>query len=546
MNFDTLQTELVFLRQRTAELERRIEEQHRAMGALRADESRYRGLIESQQDLIVRTGQDGRFSFVNDAYCQILGKRREELLGQPFAGVIHPDDVHVVVAAIEALAHPPYRTLVENRVPTIEGWRWYAWESSVVRDETGQIVETQAIGRDITAYKQAMEDLERALRSKDEFLATMSHELRTPLNVILGMTEALQSGVYGEIESKQHAVLAMVESSGRHLLAMINDILDLSKIEAGKEQLNLAPVSIPAICRASEQFVRQETERKRITFVQSLDPIAATLLADERRLQQILVNLLNNAVKFTPEGGQVGLEVIADVEREVINFVVWDTGIGIAQEDMTQLFQLFVQLDRGLSRQYGGTGLGLALVARLVELHGGSIAVSSVVSTGSRFTVTLPWHPAELAPVAGESTPSPVSPVIPPAIPLSAGNGARVLLVEDNEGMALVVGEYLATSGYRVSVAGNGPEAFERMRAAPPNVILMDIQLPEMDGLEVIRRLRSNAEWSAIPIIALTALVMPGDQERCLAAGANVYVSKPVRLETLRQIIDEHLDAATT
>jgi PAS domain S-box-containing protein len=545
MSADDRQSELDYLRQRIADLERENAAQSEAMRRLRTQEQRYRGLIESQHDLIVRTGRDGRFSFVNDAYCQILGKPQEELLGQAFADFIYPEDLPAVIATVEALNRPPHRTLVENRVPTRDGWRWYAWESSVVWDAAGNIVETQAIGRDISAYKQALEDLEHALRLKDEFLATMSHELRTPLNVILGMTEALQSDLYGTLTNKQYSVMATIESSGRHLLAMINDILDLSKIEAGKETLTIKSVAIVPLCRSSVEFVQQEAGRKRITFVQSIDPGATTMLADERRLRQILLNLLNNAVKFTPDGGQVGLEVTTDEQQQTVVFTVWDTGIGIAPEHMQRIFQPFVQLDSGLSRQHGGTGLGLALVARLVELHGGDIAVASEVERGSRFTVTLPRQLVHALPAPHEPPLLSAPPSAQPMPELTNGSASTdqstLLLVEDHGEMATVLQEYLTSRGYRVSVARTGREALAQMHAVSPALILMDVHLPEMDGLEVIRRLRANPEWANLPIIALTALAMPGDQERCLAAGANDYISKPVRLETLRQIIATYL-----
>ncbi|MFP4440525.1 MAG: ATP-binding protein [Chloroflexaceae bacterium] len=539
------QSELDYLRQRVADLEKENAAQSEAMGRLHTQEQRYRGLIESQHDLIVRTGRDGRFSFVNDAYCQALGKPREEVLGQSFADFIYPEDLPAVIATVEALHDPPHRTMVENRVPTRDGWRWYAWESSIVWDEAGNIVETQAIGRDISAYKQALEDLEHALRLKDEFLATMSHELRTPLNVVLGMTEVLQSALYGTLTDKQYSVMATIESSGRHLLAMINDILDLSKIEAGKETLTIKPVAIVPLCRSSVEFVQQEAGRKRITFVQSIDPGVTTMPADERRLRQILLNLLNNAVKFTPEGGQVGLEVTTDEQQQSIVFTVWDTGIGIAPEHMQRIFQPFVQIDSGLSRQHGGTGLGLALVARLVELHGGDIAVTSNIECGSRFMVTLPRQPVHALPAPPEPPPVSAPPSAPQMPELINGDAPSdrptLLLVEDHGEMATVLQEYLTSRGYHVSVARTGREALAQMQAVSPALILMDVHLPEMDGLEVIQRLRANPEWTNLPIIALTALAMPGDQERCLSAGANDYISKPVRLETLRQIIAEYL-----
>ncbi|MEW5959384.1 MAG: GAF domain-containing protein, partial [Chloroflexota bacterium] len=228
-------------------------------------------------------------------------------------------------------------------------------------------------------------ELARAARLKDEFLASMSHELRTPLTAILGLADVLKLEVYGPLTEKQIKSMNSIEESGRHLLDLINDILDLSKIEAGKLELDLAPLSIQAVCQSSLQFIKQSATKKQLGIFSTYDESVTTLVADERRLKQILVNLLSNAVKFTPDGGQIGLEVRDAPDRQMVNFVVWDTGIGIAQDDIRHLFQPFVQLDSRLARQYTGTGLGLALVRRMVEMHAGGISVESEVNRGTRF-----------------------------------------------------------------------------------------------------------------------------------------------------------------
>jgi signal transduction histidine kinase len=239
--------------------------------------------------------------------------------------------------------------------------------------------------------------LARANRLKDEFLASMSHELRTPLNAILGLSEALQEGIYGDLSERQNYTLKHIESSGRHLLALINDILDISKIEAGQVQLEMELVWVESLCQASLQFVRQSAHKKQILVNFSVDPTLTTIQADGRRLKQILINLLSNAVKFTPEKGVIGLEVMGDTDNQMVHFTVWDTGIGIAPEDIDRLFQPFVQLDARLARHYTGTGLGLALVQRMVSMHEGHIQVESEVGKGSHFTVSLPWTGQSMA-----------------------------------------------------------------------------------------------------------------------------------------------------
>ncbi len=382
-------------------------------------------------------------------------------------------------------------------------------------------------------------ELAKAARLKDEFLAGMSHELRTPLNAILGSAEILQTGVFGTLNEKQLKFSKNIEESGTHLVTLINDILDLSKIEAGKMEMEMGPVSMESVCEASLRMVKQLAHNKQLEVFQSINGQELALQADERRLKQMLVNLLSNAVKFTPEGGQIGLEVVADEAEQIVHFAVWDTGIGIAQEDMHRLFQPFVQLDSRLARQYTGTGLGLSLVARMAELHGGGISVESEVDQGSRFTISLPWvRPIRAANSAEESNPQ-VS--LPATAPTKNGKPYQILLADDNEDNINLFQDYLQATGYQVVVARNGKEALERTQEDKPDLILMDIQMPEMDGLEATRCLRADATLAPIPIITITALAMPGDRERCMAAGADDYLSKPVQLEKLLKTIQVHL-----
>jgi CheY-like chemotaxis protein len=288
-------------------------------------------------------------------------------------------------------------------------------------------------------------------------------------------------------------------------------------------------------------------QKKQIQVFFEMDNTVHTLQADGRRLKQILVNLLTNAVKFTPQGGQVGLSVVGLAETDELRMTVWDTGIGISAQGMSQLFQPFVQLDSSLSRQYEGTGLGLALVRRLAELHGGTVTVESegIPGKGSRFTVSLPWRQttaseSEKTPSRGLSAPESLSRSVD-----SVCAGLSVLLADDNEANIVTIQDYLESKGYCVTVARNGAEAVRKAAEAKPDVILMDIQMPEMDGLEAIARIRADtkADMPMIPIIALTALAMPGDRDRCLKAGANEYLSKPVSLKGLVKVIQAQCSA---
>jgi len=374
-------------------------------------------------------------------------------------------------------------------------------------------------------------ELKRTARLKDEFLANMSHELRTPLNAILGMSEVLQEQIFGPVNERQLRQIKTIEESGQHLLNLINDILDLSKMEAGMFELHFHPVSLESLCDTSLQFVKQLALKKQITYQTNYDHKNMLVLVDELRLKQILVNLLTNAVKFTPHGGHIGLEFKLDLEQELIQFIVWDKGIGISESDMKYLFQPFIQLDSGLSRTQEGTGLGLYLVYQLIQLHGGSIQLESSVGTGSRFTIHLPLKP--VTPLA----PPPLSATPPPPPTFDQAMETLILLVEDNETNIQLINDYLTIFGYQLVFATSGFEAIIKAKETHPDLILMDIQMPHMNGFQATQQIRANAELAHTPIIALTALAMPGDCERCLAAGINEYLSKPINLRKLIELI---------
>jgi PAS domain S-box-containing protein len=383
-------------------------------------------------------------------------------------------------------------------------------------------------------------ELERANRTKDEFLANMSHELRTPLNSILGLSESLLEERRGSLNDHQHRSLQMIEASGHHLLDLINDILDLSKVEAGMFELYLQPVPLDEFCHSCLALTKAQAGKKSIAVTYRNEAATKRIVADPRRLKQIVVNLLTNAVKFTPQGGHVTLQVNDHPEQDLIRFSVIDDGIGISPEDVKRLFQPFVQVDSNLNRQYEGTGLGLALVQKLTDLHGGSIEVESELGKGSCFTVNLPCkqtqidafeRPQTQPGLAVHQQPDP-APVETPA------RRGMILLAEDQRANVVTIGEYLEGHGYEVVVARDGLEAIAKAEAVKPGVILMDIQMPVLDGLEAMVRLRRNGDFASTPIIALTALAMPGDRERCLHAGATDYMSKPVSLKKLRQTIE--------
>ncbi|MGE5655980.1 MAG: PAS domain S-box protein [Actinomycetota bacterium] len=403
------------------------------------------------------------------------------------------------------------------------------------------------------------QELARATRLKDEFLANMSHELRTPLNAIMGMAEGLQDQMFGSVTKQQIKALQTIERTANHLLLLINDILDVAKVEAGRIDLEYSTVAIRYLCESSLAFVKQQALRKRIQLTTQISTHFSTVFVDERRIRQVLINLLNNAVKFTPEGGCITLSVftvslLPDTEIEgmkssqsnhkAIQFAVIDTGIGISKENLPKLFQPFMQIDSALNRQFDGTGLGLTLVKRLVELHGGTVSVTSEVGVGSCFSFIVPLANNSI------TTPEPSdrdgenfdqTPLSDPTAP-----APLILLAEDNEANIMSLSSYLEAKGYRLLVAKNGETAIALAQSKLPDLILMDIQMPGIDGFEAMRRIRADEQLATIPIIALTALAMSGDRERCLAAGANDYLSKPIKLKQLLLTLQNLLKLCTT
>jgi PAS domain S-box-containing protein len=421
--------------------------------------------------------------------------------------------------------------------------RYIAANAIILYDKSKRPDRMIGVNVDVTDRKQAEEamsranlEMERALRIKDEFLANMSHELRTPLSAIIGISESLLEETVGALNEKQRKYISTVNESGAHLLALINDILDLSKIEAGRMELTITDVSVKSLFESSFRLVKEMAQKKNIAIQFEIDDHAQNMRGDPRRLLQMLVNLLSNAIKFTPAGGRAGARVAAHPNLNEIHFTVWDTGIGIAEEDIPRLFQSFVQLDSSLSRASSGTGLGLMLVMQMARMHGGNVSAQSTLNQGSCFTVTLPWSPpAQEDSAASEAAKADLS---QPTGKTRAGN---ILLMEDTQSVIMLLSDYLQTRGHRVAVACDGLTGAMMAKDEPPDLILLDIQMPGMDGFEVIKKLRADESLKNTPVIALTALAMPGDRERCLAAGMNDYMSKPIHLGELTKLLERHL-----
>ncbi|NET78269.1 MAG: response regulator [Okeania sp. SIO1F9] len=393
-----------------------------------------------------------------------------------------------------------------------------------------QTLEKQVARRTQELYD-TLQAAESANRTKSEFLATMSHELRTPLTCVIGISSTLLRWSYGNRGAKtipiqkQRDYLQIIHDSGEHLLELINDILDLSQVEAGKAVLNIGDFSLSKLSYELWQTFREKAEKNevKLTLEQTINPQLDLFTADQRRVKQILFNLLSNGIKFTPSGGSVILKVIRDKNTAI--FQVEDTGIGISEEQKPLLFNKFQQLDSPYNRQQSGTGLGLALTKQLVELHGGIVEVESAIDFGSTFTVKLPAQPLTLKneelKQKEENSPNILS------------LQGSVVLIEQEEDVATVICDILTAAGLKVVWIIEGSTAVEQTILLQPLAVIVDMQLPGMDGVEIIQQLRTINSSENPKILALTTFDQQIDMEYCYTVGADECLTKPINLEYL-------------
>lgn len=507
-------------------------------------------------DLLCIAGTDGLFKRVNPSFTAVLGWPALDLLGRPFIDLVHPEDVEVTLAEVERLASGVPTIRFENRCRTVDGsYRTLLW-SATPDVSTGLLY---AAGHDVTEERQRErvleekyqelkilsdqlgartrriaqqnQELQRANQLKSQFLATMSHELRTPLNAIIGFSEVLKDGLAGTLEAQQLDYVSEIFQGGSHLLSLINDILDLSKIEADKVELELETVEIEPLLDNALRIIKERAAKEGISLARAIVPEVGTLLADGRRLRQILYNLLSNAVKFTPAGGSVRLE--ATVVGDEVEIAVQDTGIGIAADDIPRLFKPFEQIEGGLDRRFEGTGLGLALVKSLVELHGGTVGVASKLGHGSRFWVRLPRVAIAGAPttvVVDADTPAPLT-----AAGRQVPNGPpRVLVIDDDANAREILRLYLTDAGFWVDTATGAREALNMIEAGPPDLITINMETPDVDGVDFLGMLAGNDRGRSVPVVIISGAA---DPIRARALGARAVLAKPVYRHELLALV---------
>jgi PAS domain S-box-containing protein len=542
--------------------------------ALRQSEAKFRAIFERSSIGIGLIDMKAQIVDTNPVLCEILGYSREELYAKRFTDYIsiQKGDLKLYkqlvseigknsgktsrfgfqISKLEEQAVDKHRIEMERRCLHKDGSLvWTHISVSVIPDSNGEPEFFLAMIEDITERKEtelklraSQEAAEAASRAKTEFLATMSHELRTPLNAIMGLSQLLQQEIVGSLNEKQNEYVSCIYSSGEHLLALINDILDLSKVEEGKEELLLSPLPVSDLCNYAIWTVRDRASEKGLKLTYKIDLQKDICIADERRIKQMLLNLLTNAIKFTPAGN---VSLVVKKVPQGITFTVSDTGIGIDPNQFQFLFEPFKQLDSRLNRQYEGTGLGLALTRKLARLHGGDVTVTSTLGEGSQFTLFLPNPVLSKVVENGKNEVDEVDEVdegeeftffSSPDIP----KNKTILVVEEEEKTATVLQEYLESIGYKVKWIDNENDFLKQVQSLKPDLVFFDFQLTKKTSiLNLLNILRQNPSWKDMPIVIMT-LSEPIEKEiNKLPASANDYLVKPIRTVKLESLLMRYL-----
>mgnify|MGYP003662993682 CR=1 FL=1 len=519
-----------------------VTETERTHRRVEKSEARYRLLADRATDIIVTYGTDGLLTYVSPSIEAVAGLKPQEMIGKPVTSLILSEDVPAVVERFKALVHKVgdatgdrLRYRATGRDGTV---LWFETRTAVIRDAAGAVVEFQDVVRDISETKKLEDQLieardraEAGARAKSEFLANMSHELRTPLTSVIGFAGLLQASENLPDVERGHA--DRIQTASDALLSVINDILDYSKLEAEAVDMEPRAFAPRALAEGAAAIIEAQCRNKGLALAVEIDPaLPQGLTGDEGRLRQVMLNFLSNALKFTPRG-RVSLVVggrPADDGRWLLRVSVTDTGIGLSPDQVATMFDRFTQGDASTTRVYGGTGLGLAISRRLVELMGGEVGVDSRPGEGSTFwlEVALPEAEAVTGTVI-EETPMP-------------SQGYRILVADDAEANRELIVAILAGLGLEADAVCDGAEAVDAARTGLYDLVLMDMQMPVMDGLAATRAIRAmDGPAAGLPILALTANVQREQVDRCLAAGMDGHLGKPIQITELAEALGRFL-----
>ncbi len=533
-----------------------ITERKQAENALRMSREKFKATIDNSFDVIFSLNAEGTFQFVSRAWERHFGYPIKEVLGKNFASFVHPDDITPYTKYLsKVISAGKSETSPQFRVKHSEG----SWHSFIANGSRYANTDNEwlfiGVAHDITDQLAAEQNLlqakaaaETANIAKSQFLSTMSHEIRSPMNGILGMFQLLQ---HTELTPEQLEYTKIALQSGKKLVDLLNDILDLAKIEAGKIELEIADFDLPSMISDTFAILALQAREKGLLLTSSHDrDVPSALKGDAGRLRQILINLVGNAIKFTPKGS-VTLHIqksSEDAHSTTLCFFIRDSGIGIAPDKLEHIFDPFTQADGSTTRTYGGTGLGLTICKRLVELMGGTISVESSDGGGStfRFTVVLEKQesPLPASPLRVEELKTPS----PSGGGLGRGSAIRILLTDDDPVAQLLVSRLLKSFGYLVDVASDGKEALQALEKNDYALVLMDCMMPDMNGYKVtsvIRNPASAVRRHDIPVIALTGNAMKQDRDHCLAFGMDDHLPKPLMLPDLLAMLEKWLKGGT-
>ncbi|MCJ2082062.1 response regulator [Methylobacterium sp. J-090] len=509
---------------------------------MRHSEERFRSLTEATASIVWTTTPDGGFEAAPSEWTRFTGQTPQAAAGHGFVAAIFPEDRDRTMAAwnraVETVS--PYE--IEHRIRRHDGsWRFMAARAVPILEENGSIREWVGAHTDITARKEAelalaaaKEAAEEANRAKSQFLANMSHELRTPLSAVIGYSEMLQEEIEDLGEESLLVDMRKIEANARHLLGLINDVLDLSKIEAERMEIYAETFPVAEIVRDVASTVETLVEKKGNTLALEIDDGLGEAHTDQTKLRQCLINLLSNAAKFT-EGGRITLSATRSAASGTgwLSFSVTDTGIGMNPEQQAKLFQRFTQADASTTRRFGGTGLGLAITRAFADMLGGAIEVTSREGMGTTFTLRVPADYVSTSPleaIGHEGAHAASRLPIP-----DMASGGHVLIIDDDPSTRDLLVRFLEKDGFTVATASDGREGVERARALRPRVILLDVTMPRMDGWSVLRTLRADPELGATPIIMVTVL---DEQNLAFSLGATDYLQKPIEWGQLKTAME--------